>query len=220
MLKMTNQFPTNLSEGYKAFRDGRLLEERRRYEVLAELGQKPKTMIVACCDSRSGPETIFNAAPGELFVVRNVANIVPPYETDDGLHSTSAALEFAVQALKVEHIVVMGHGRCGGVQAFLVQQEGIVETEPLSPGDFIGRWMSLLEPAHKMLICEDSADFAARRRALEEAGIRNSIQNLLSFPCVRIQVERGKLALHGAWFDISSGELFILDPETGLFSPA
>jgi len=218
MLDHSKNFPETLSDGYRSFRDGRLREERARYEVLAELGQKPKTMVIACCDSSAGPETIFNSAPGELFIVRNVANLVPPYETDDGQHGTSAALEFAVQALKVEHIVVMGHGRCGGVQAYLVQQEGIVETQPLSPGDFIGRWMSLLKPAKEKMICADGADFAARRRALEEAGIRHSIDNLMTFPCIRTQVERGKVALHGAWFDISSGELFIMDAATGKFS--
>lgn len=218
MLDHSAAFPGVLIGGYRAFRDGRLREERARYEVLAELGQKPKTMVIACCDSRAGPETIFNAAPGELFIVRNVANLVPPYHTDDGLHGTSAALEFAVQALKVENIVVMGHGRCGGVQAYLVQQEGIVETQPLSPGDFIGNWMKLLEPAREKMVCEDGADFAARRRALEEAGIRLSIDNLMTFPCVKTQVERGRISLHGAWFDISSGELFTMDSATGGFS--
>ncbi len=216
---MSNEFfPEMLANGYRSFRDGRLKEERARYEVLAELGQKPKTMIIACCDSRAGPETVFNAAPGELFVLRNVANLVPPYNTDDGLHGAAAALEFAVQALKVENIVVMGHGRCGGVQAYLVEKEGVVETKPLSPGDFIGRWMQTLEPARERMICEDGADFATRRRALEEAGIRQSIDNLMTFPCVQMQVERGKLHLHGAWFDISSGDLFTMNKKTGNFS--
>ena len=220
MLDKSQSFPTELLSGYKEFKEDHLPEARARYEVLAELGQKPKTMIISCCDSRAAPETIFNSAPGELFVVRNVANLVPPYEADDGFHGTSAALEFAVQALKVENIVVMGHGRCGGVQAFLLQDEGVVETKPLSPGDFIGKWITLLEPAKEKMICEDGADFTARKRAMEEAGIRNSIDNLLTFPCVKTQVERGKITLHGAWFDISSGELFTMDPETGEFSAA
>lgn len=219
MLESSNNFPCYLSDGYRAFRDGRLQEERARYAVLAELGQKPKTMVIACCDSRAGPETIFNAAPGELFISRNVANLVPPYETDDGLHGTSAALEFAVQALKVENIVVMGHGRCGGVKAYLLEQEGLVETQPLSPGDFIGRWMSLLKPAKERMICEEGADFAARTRALEEAGIRLSIDNLMTFPCISTQVQRGKITLHGAWFDISTGELFTMNTITGEFNP-
>ena len=220
MLDNKQSFPTELLSGYKEFKEDHLPEARARYEVLAELGQKPKTMIVSCCDSRAAPETIFNSAPGELFVVRNVANLVPPYEADDGFHGTSAALEFAVQALKVENIVIMGHGRCGGVQAFLLQDEGVVETKPLSPGDFIGKWITLLEPAKEKMICEDGADFAARKRAMEEAGIRNSIDNLMTFPCVKTQVERGKITLHGAWFDISTGELYTMDHETGEFSTA
>lgn len=220
MLDNKQSFPDDLLSGYKEFKEDHLPEARARYEVLAELGQKPKTMIISCCDSRAAPETIFNSAPGELFVVRNVANLVPPYEADDGFHGTSAALEFAVQALKVENIVVMGHGRCGGVQAFLLQDEGVIETKPLSPGDFIGKWITLLEPAKDKMICEDGADFAARKRAMEEAGIRNSIDNLLTFPCVKTQVERGKITLHGAWFDISSGELFTMDHESGQFSLA
>ena len=220
MLDNKQSFPDDLLSGYKEFKEDHLPEARARYEVLAELGQKPKTMIISCCDSRAAPETIFNSAPGELFVVRNVANLVPPYEADDGFHGTSAALEFAVQALKVENIVIMGHGRCGGVQAFLLQDEGVVETKPLSPGDFIGKWITLLEPAKEKMICEDGADFAARKRAMEEAGIRNSIDNLMTFPCVKTQVERGKITLHGAWFDISSGELYTMDHETGQFSVA
>ena len=220
MLDNKQSFPNDLLSGYKEFKEDHLPEARARYEVLAELGQKPKTMIISCCDSRAAPETVFNAAPGELFVVRNVANLVPPYEADDGFHGTSAALEFAVQALKVENIVIMGHGRCGGVQAFLLQDEGVVETKPLSPGDFIGKWITLLEPAKEKMICEDGADFAARKRAMEEAGIRNSIDNLMTFPCVKTQVERGKITLHGAWFDISSGELYTMDHETGQFSVA
>ncbi|MEP3232416.1 MAG: carbonic anhydrase [Hyphomicrobiales bacterium] len=220
MLDKKQSFPNDLLSGYKEFKEDHLPEARARYEILAELGQKPKTMIVSCCDSRAAPETIFNSAPGELFVVRNVANLVPPYEADDGFHGTSAALEFAVQALKVENIVIMGHGRCGGVQAFLLQDEGVVETKPLSPGDFIGKWITLLEPAKDKMICEDGADFASRKRAMEEAGIRNSIDNLMTFPCVKTQVERGKITLHGAWFDISTGELYTMDHETGEFSTA
>lgn len=213
------EFPKTLASGYEDFRNGRLKAERMRYEALAELGQRPETMIISCCDSRAAPETIFNAAPGELFVVRNVANLVPPYSPDGQHHSTSAALEFAVQALKVKNVVVMGHGRCGGVQAFLAGHEGVLETSPLSPGDFIGKWMSLLEPAVGKMQCEDGDDFAQRRRALEEAGIRQSIENLATFPCVQTKQERGTINLYGAWFDISSGELFVLDPANDVFVP-
>src|SRR3712207_5302054 len=133
--------PSRLIEGYRAFLAERLPRERSRYAALAETGQRPEVMIIGCCDSRVSPEVIFDASPGELFVVRNVANLVPPYETGGDYHGTSAALEFAVQALRVKHIVVLGHARCGGVRAFAD------ETAPLSPGDFIGRWMTLIGPA-------------------------------------------------------------------------
>jgi carbonic anhydrase len=125
-------FPAQLTQGYRAFLGDRFARERQRYETLAE-GQAPQIMVISCCDSRVSPEVIFDASPGELFVVRNVANLVPPYETGGEYHGTSAALEFAVQALKVKHIVVLGHARCGGIRAFAAPSE-----EPLSPGDFIG----------------------------------------------------------------------------------
>src|SRR5689334_10036305 len=135
-------FPTSLLNGYRNFMSGRYVDERERYRSLAEDGQKPAALVIACCDSRSAPETIFDAGPGELFVVRNVANLVPPYAPDGEFHSTSAALEFGVMSLKVKNIVVMGHGRCGGIKAALDPEQ-----RPLSPGDFIGKWMSLVEPA-------------------------------------------------------------------------
>ncbi|MFZ1814908.1 MAG: carbonic anhydrase [Rhizobiaceae bacterium] len=212
-------FPARLQDGYKAFHYGRLRHERNRYEELAHRGQKPEVMIIACCDSRAAPELVFDTAPGEVFVVRNVANLVPPFAPDDDYHGTSAALEFAVQALKVKHIVVMGHGRCGGVMAFREHREGN-SSEPLSPGDFIGKWMTLLEPATSDLRCEDADSVIARQRSMEEASIRNSIRNLKSFPCVSILHERNKLRLHGAWFDIFSGELWVMDDETGDFRVA
>ncbi len=213
------QFPARLAEGYKAFHYGRLRHERERYEQLASSGQKPEVMVISCCDSRAAPETVFDAAPGEMFVLRNVANLVPPYSPDGEYHGTSAALEFAVQVLKVKHIVVMGHGRCGGVHAFREHMEG-VESEPLSPGDFIGKWISLLEPATRDIRCDDPQDTASRQRALEEASVRKAIENLKSFPCVKILTDKGRLQLHGAWFDISSGGLCHMDPQTGDFHPA
>lgn len=212
-------FPERLIDGYKAFFYHRLRHERDRFEKLASKGQRPDVMVVACCDLRAAPELVFDAAPGEIFVVRNVANLVPPYAPDDNYHSTSAALEFAVQALKVRHIVVMGHGRCGGVHAFRENREGAA-SEPLSPGDFIGKWMSLLEPATLDIRCDDPVSAEARQRSLEEASIRNSLKNLTTFPCINILVERGTLRLHGAWFDIGAGQLWIMDPATGDFTPA
>lgn len=207
------QFPEHLLGGYQKFMSGRFSEQQARYKTLAEAGQQPKTLIVACCDSRAAPETIFDSGPGELFVVRNVANMVPPYEPDGQYHSTSAALEFAVQSLRVKDIVVMGHGRCGGIKAVLDSS-----AEPLSPGDFIGKWMNLLKPAAEQIAGNDIMTAAERQRAMEHVSIRNSIVNLRTFPCVQILEQRGKLQLHGAWFDISTGELWVMDPKSGDFS--
>lgn len=209
-------FPRKLLGGYAHFRKTRLSRERERYEQLAETGQKPETMIIACCDSRSAPETIFGTAPGEIFVVRNVANIMPPYESNGEYHGTSAALEFAVQELRVKHIVVMGHGRCGGIDAYRRQLSG--ETaQPLSPGDFIGKWISLLEPVADSIEQTGNESPEEMQTKLERGSIRQSIEHLKSFPCVSILLDREQIGLHGAWFDISTGELWTMNEETGEF---
>jgi carbonic anhydrase len=208
-------FPERLTAGYRAFLGGRFADERSRYETQASTGQRPETMVIGCVDSRVSPEVIFNAAPGELLVVRNVANLVPSYDPDrngDSQHGTSAALEFGVQALRVKHIVVLGHALCGGIRAFSDEQE------PLSPGDFIGRWMSQIAPAAASLGPRRHDDTYFRR--LEFASIELSLKNLMTFPCVHILVERGRLALHGAYFGIATGRLLVRDPSTGLFEPA
>lgn len=206
------EFPASLLKGYADFMSGRYVEERERYQTLAETGQKPHTLMIACCDSRSAPESIFNCGPGELFVVRNVANLVPPYEPDGQFHATSAALEYAVQVLKIRDIVVMGHGRCGGIQAALDPMD-----EPLSPGDFIGKWMGMLRSTASQIPSTDIMTQAERQTALERVSIRNSIANLRTFPCIRILEEKGSMRLHGAWFDISTGELWVMDTATGDF---
>jgi carbonic anhydrase len=207
-----DHFPSSLLAGYSSFMAGRYSDERERYRILAENGQKPQTLVIACSDSRAAPETIFDSGPGELFVLRNVANMVPPYEPDGQFHSTSAALEFAVQALRVKDIVVMGHGRCGGIKAALD-----LDGEPLSPGDFIGKWMGMLKPAAEQIQSNDIMTAAERQTALERVSIRNSISNLRTFPEVSLLEKEGKLRLHGAWFDISTGELWVMDSETGDF---
>lgn len=207
-----NHLPTRLLDGYRAFMDGRYASERDRYRALAKDGQTPETMVIACCDSRAAPETIFDCGPGELFVVRNVANLVPPYAPDGRHHSTSAALEFAVQSLKVKHIVVLGHGRCGGIRAALDPA-----AEPLSPGDFIGKWMGLVAPAAEAVTGNTMMTAGERQTAMERISIRYSLANLRSFPCVSILEGKGRLSLHGAWFDISTGELWAMDPQTGDF---
>lgn len=207
------RFPDKLLQGYGRFMTGRYSEESARYRSLAEIGQTPKTLIIACCDSRAAPETVFNAGPGELFVVRNVANLVPPYAPDGEYHSTSAALEYAVQSLRVREIVVMGHGRCGGISAALDPSD-----EPLSPGDFIGRWMGLLNPVVAEIQNSTVLTSSERQTALERISIRNSISNLRTFPCIKILEDRKKLTVHGAWFDISTGELWVMDAKTGDFT--
>ena len=204
--------PPKLLHGYQNFISGRYASESDRYRTLAVRGQKPETMVIACCDSRAAPETIFDTGPGELFVVRNVANLVPPYTPDGEFQSTPAALEFAVQSLQVKHIVVMGHGRCGGIKAALDPS-----AEPLSPGDFIGKWMSLVSPAAEVVSGNELLTAGERQTALERISIRFSLANLKSFPCVQILEGKGKLSLHGAWFDISSGELWVMNTETGDF---
>ena len=207
-------FPERLTQGYRAFLDGRFAAERSRYETLAKAGQRPQIMIVGCVDSRVSPEVIFDAAPGELLVVRNVANLVPPYEPHrDSQHGTSAALEFGVQALRVKHIVVLGHAFCGGIAAFANEQE------PLSPGDFIGRWMSQIAPAAAHLGPRPKDDGEAWLRRLEFASVELSLRNLMTFPCIRILTERGKLQVHGAYFGIAAGRLLVRDSESGRFEP-
>ncbi|KAA0968266.1 carbonic anhydrase [Aureimonas fodinaquatilis] len=204
--------PEHILNGYRHFIEGRYLAETQTYRSLARDGQAPETMVIACCDSRAAPETVFGAAPGELFVVRNVANLVPPYTPDGEFHGTSAALEFAVQALRVRHVVVMGHGRCGGIKAALDPA-----SSPLSPGDFIGKWMSLVETEARQVSANELLTTSEKQTALERISIRLSLANLRTFPCVSQLEAKGKLTLHGAWFDISTGELWAMDPTTGDF---
>ncbi len=207
-------FPERLAQGYRSFRHGRFADERHRYATLAETGQTPEIMVVGCIDSRVSPDVIFDAAPGELLVVRNVANLVPRYDEDRvSQHGTSAALEFGVQALHVKHIVVLGHAHCGGVSAFADEQA------PLSPGDFIGRWMSQIAPAAASLGPRVNDDRDEYLRRLEFASVELSLRNLMTFPCVRILVERGRLALHGAYFGVSGGRLLVRNSATGRFEP-
>jgi carbonic anhydrase len=205
--------PETLIAGYRSFLGDRFSRERQRYETLAERGQSPEILVIGCCDSRVSPEVIFDAGPGELFVVRNVANIVPPYETSGQFHGTSAAIEFAVEALKVKHIVVMGHASCGGIRSFAEKRA------PLSSGDFIGKWMSIIAPAADML--EDpgevpSEDYIGR---LNLAAVEQSLANLMTFGSVRRRVNARELELHGAYFGVATGHLLVRDPKTHRFEP-
>jgi len=206
-------FPQRLIDGYGAFASGRLQSEQDRYRELAEHGQTPEIMVIGCCDSRVSPEVIFDARPGELFVVRNVANLVPPYETDGKYHGVSAALEFGVGVLKVKHIVILGHAHCGGIRAYAE------DAEPISPGDFIGRWMSLMAPAAEKVGARGSMSRTEYLERMEQASILNTLDNLMTFPRLSKLVERGAVTLHGAYFGVAKGELSVLDRATGEFRP-
>ena len=198
-------FPKHLLEGYKAFATQRLPTEQTRYRELSVKGQAPEVMVIGCCDSRVSPEVIFDVGPGELFVVRNIANLVPVYQPDGNAHGVSAALEYAVTVLKVKHIVVLGHAQCGGIRAF------VDKIEPLTPGDFIGRWMQMFIKPGEVVEQRDQEtmqDFTVR---IEKAAIFRSLENLMTFPFVRTRVERGEMDLHGAYFGVAEGSLFVLD---------
>ena len=182
-------FPKELLDGYAAFRKGDYLSEKVRFETLAEHGQKPKTMVICCCDSRAAPETIFNAHPGDVFVVRNVANLVPSSDmSGESLHGVCSAMEFAVQALKVEHLVVMGHGKCGGISAALNP-----EMVPLSENNFIGSWIEPLKPIAEPILDDDKLSADERQLALERESVRKSVENLRSYAFILELEKAGRL---------------------------
>lgn len=200
----------HLVEGYKEFSNSEKRDGQYRYSKLAA-GQSPKVMVVSCSDSRVIPSLIFNVKPGDLFVVRNVANIVPPFENDDSQHGTSAALEFAVLGLDVDHIVVLGHSQCGGIQACFNKEE-------LAKTCFIGNWLSIIEPVADK-VCATHADCSSedRQRALEWESIRASLDNLRTFPFITEKMEQGSLTIHGAYFDIQDGQLYLHDKTSDKF---
>ena len=205
---------SDLIEGYYRFRGTDWLAERERWQELAE-GQSPRVMVIGCSDSRVDPATIFGSRPGEVFAVRNVANLVPPFETGGGRHGVSAALEFAVTKLEVEEIVVLGHGACGGVHAALTQS--LAGTDP-GEGGFVANWISLLDNAREKVAAACGTG-AEGQRALEQEGVKVSLANLMTFPFVRARVEAGTLRLHGAVFAIADGKLRVLG-EDGSFEAA
>ncbi|MGE0767247.1 MAG: carbonic anhydrase [Hyphomicrobiaceae bacterium] len=208
--------PDHLADRYRRFRFRHYAPNQHRYEELAEYGQTPDVMVVSCCDSRVDPETIFSAMPGELFVVRNVANLVPPFETTGKYHGVSAALEFAALNLRVRHIIVMGHSSCGGVRACL-EHDAARQTE----AQFISNWMTMLDEARDMVRQQHATrPLGELTAALEREGVKTSLANLRTFPCVQILEGKGRLALHGAHFDIASGALTVLNEGTGQFVEA
>lgn len=207
-------FPKRLTDGYTSFLHGRLETERNRYHDLAENGQHPEIMLISCGDSRVAPETIFDAGPGEMFVVRNIAGIVPRAEEESQrtFHGTSACVEFGVNALAVKHIVIMGHASCGGVAAYANK------AKPLTKPDFIGKWMSQIKPVEDK-VGPQTGDRAEWIRKMEWGVVEYSMENLMTFPTVRERVEAGELTIHGAYFGVATGLLFIRNSQTGKFEP-
>jgi carbonic anhydrase len=198
-----------LLAGYRRFRSKGWLQQRQRFEALADQGQQPQALVLGCVDSRADPGMIFDAVPGQMLTVRNVANLVPPYAPDVAYHGTSAALEFAVRVLQVPHIVVLGHGLCGGVRVLL-------EGTPEECQDFVGPWMSIATSVRaQALRCTRPEE---RQQHAEREIIKLSLNNLLTFPWIAERVAAGALRMHGAWFAIRSGELMLLQPD-GSFQP-
>ncbi len=215
---MTASFSSELDRliaGYRRFRETGWSPNRERWATLRD-GQQPEVMVIACSDSRVDPAQIFDVDPGEIFVVRNVAAMVPPFETTPGHHGVSAALEFAVQVLKVKEIVVMGHGMCGGCKAALTRE--LHGCEP-GEGGFVADWIALLDDARGPVIAQHGTEGRAAERAMEQAGVRVSIENLRTFPCIRRKERSGELKLRGAFFAISDGVLHVLDEDSGEFGP-
>lgn len=201
--------------GYRRFRANGWINQRDRWAELGE-GQNPQVMVIACSDSRVDPAQIFDTSPGEIFVVRNVAALVPPFETNPGRHGVSAALEFAVQILGVREILVMGHGLCGGCSAALSQD---LSSAPPGEGGFIASWISMLDEARAQVIAVHGDDRSrVAGRAMEHAAVKVSLANLRSFPWVKEKEDRGALRLKGAFFAVSDGMLHLLDEATGQFS--
>ena len=207
-------FPKHLLEGYKAFATQRLPTEQTRYRELSVKGQAPEVMVIGCCDSRVSPEVIFDVGPGELFVVRNIANLVPVYQPDGNAHGVSAALEYAVTVLKVKHIVILGHAQCGGIRAF------VDKIEPLTPGDFIGRWMQMFIKPGEVVEQREHETMAQFVERIEKAAVFRSLENLMTFPFVRKAVESGQMQTHGAYFGVAEGSLFVLDKTSKEFKKA
>lgn len=207
-------FPKKLLDGYNAFATQRLPTEQNRYRELSVKGQFPEVMVIGCCDSRVSPEVIFDVGPGELFVMRNIANLVPVYQPDANAHGVSAALEYAVTVLKVKHIVILGHAQCGGIRAF------VDKIEPLTPGDFIGKWMQMFIKPGEVVEQRDHETMAQFVERIEKAAVFRSLENLMTFPFVRKAVESGQMQLHGAYFGVAEGTLFVLDQGSKEFKKA
>ena len=208
--------PNYLIQRFQGWKATTYAENQAWYRRLAESGQHPRAMVVSCCDSRVHVTSVFGADQGEFFLHRNIANLVPPYVTDGAQHGTSAAVEYAVQALKVAHIIVLGHSNCGGVQGCHDMCSGAApELEEKS--SFVGRWMDILRPGFERV--KDISDPSERTRALEKEAVLVSLENLMTFPFVKDAVESGKLTLHGLWHDIGEGDIEQYHHESRAFVP-
>ncbi|MWB76499.1 carbonic anhydrase [Pseudooceanicola sp. 216_PA32_1] len=215
-MKHVSPLPAYLVKRYRGWKATSFAENRAWYRHLADEGQHPRAMIISCCDSRVHVTAIFGADQGEFFIHRNIANLVPPYEPDGNQHGTSAAVEYAVTALKVAHILVVGHSNCGGVKGCLDMCSGHApELEQKS--SFVGRWMDILRPGYERV--QDIEDLEDRRKALEKEAVLVSLDNLMTFPFVKQAVEEGKLTLHGLWNDIGEGGVSEYIPEDKVFRP-
>ena len=201
-----------LLEGYRRFRTDAYAHQKARYDALENDGQSPPVMVISCCDSRVDPATIFDTVPGQVFALRNVANLVPPFETGGCLHGASAAIEFGVLGLEVKHIVVLGHGQCGGIKAALAGPNiGHGETT------FVDHWMGIVQAARDDVVAQAPDN---PQRALEWEAIKVSLRNLRTFPFIADREAQGELKLHGAWFAIAEGSLYVLDEADGRFALA
>jgi carbonic anhydrase len=206
----------DLLDGYRRFRATEWAHQRARWDELRD-GQHPGVMVIACSDSRVDPTIIFDSHPGEIFVVRNVGALVPPFETSKGLHGVSSALEFAIQILGIEEVLVMGHGLCGGCTAALTQD---LQDAPPGEGGFIAGWISMLDEARAEIVAEYGEDHGREAlRAMEHAAVKVSLANLRTFPWIREKEERKALALKGAYFAVADGVLHLLDEQSGEFAP-
>lgn len=207
-----SSIPHNLVEGFQRFRAQHFERNDSLYQQLVKEGQTPKTLVVACCDSRVDPALVLDCAPGDLFVIRNVANLVPPSENRAGHHGTTAAIEYAIRILAVEHIIVLGHAHCGGINT-LVKTGGVS-----NPDSYMADWMCLAESARASVMAEmPNASQEEQMRACEQRAILVSLENLMTFPWVRERFENGTLTLHGWYFDIEQGQLLRFNPATNCF---
>ena len=207
--------PAYLIDRFNGWKRVKFEDSRAWYARLMEDGQRPRTMLISCCDSRLDTVAMFGAEPGDLFVVRNVANLVPPYAPDQDHHGTSAAVEYAVTALHVAHILIVGHSKCGGVQACHDMCSGAAPELDESTS-FVGRWMDILRPGYER-VKDKHWDRDDALRELEHEAVRTSLMNLASFPFVQDALDAGRLTLHGAWIDIAGGEMHTLS-EDGVFT--